>query len=897
MMALDVHALTHDRQSNPPTLEEEDDFYTKILSLRDAFLAGTQPNFTLSASAIAALKASLATRESSTNASQRVASSALSNALANGLPAGTNEAAQTTSLFPGLPGLGSSAPSTNGAPALYQHTKPSSAQLDPIFLEKSNSLVRAEAQLKRQRIERDFLENWEKRKSTSSRDKEMLADTPSNISIDDALADAQKRVKPVTGLRSAPRAGSIATSFDENDYYSSQVQSEWSSEAGSGGAPDQVVGALTTDFQSPDRRNGGGLSSKARGKQPVQANGALPRADNHPVSQNHPHSYIDALDGVHEADDEDEEYSPPEPAAFDSFYDPDTTMDIQDLAADDDDDSEYEPGEVTQNSVVVTPYPNNVSSAQPSPQVPIYRNHLSHIAAPQPNRVSPLAVQKGPSIELELVNGRPEIVTKPQKRHAPVQSRPSSASPSGPGTGASARKKKKNHLNRKRKRDFEATNRSGKRQERQTAQSPLSPMYREPYIKPEPVSPPPFTDVPEAHPYPRGYTNQTAPIQIDPEPPRHAPQPQYVYASTPRYEYAPQMPPPTVIRVSSASGHRPPQRDNQDLRRVASMHYAQRPASPSQRVYSPAGAYQPTGNVYAEPPRQASVAPFGSPYAMRPESRQESVRLQEYREPSPVMMAPPPPPAVAPRRVVVDQYGNRYYAEQPAPQPRASVAPVARYPDPELGYERAPSRMPAPAPYHPAAPSAQYEPAESVMAPPPARRPVPQEQPVEYVDSHGYRVREYSSRPVEHVRYSHAPTSPVYQQPPYEQMPPPSARPAPRDLHYEMPPPPMHQPSHETSPQFVPPSRAYSVRPDGQEAQPITYAPRQASVAPVQYVRHDAAPPARAISVMPGQEYGAPVYQQRVPSYAPQPAVRYVDEYGREVAPPREMRQASQFGY
>jgi hypothetical protein len=543
----------------------------------------------------------------------------------------------------------------------------------------------------------------------------------------------------------------------------------------------------------------------------------------------------------------------------------------------------------------VTPYPNNVSSAQPSPQVPIYRNHLSHIAAPQPNRVSPLAVQKGPSIELELVNGRPEIVTKPQKRHAPVQSRPSSASPSGPGTGASARKKKKNNLNKKRKRDIESTNRAGKRQERQTAQSPPSPMYQEPYIKPEPVSPPPFSNVPEAHAYPRRYTNQAAPIQIDPEPPRPPPQPQYVYASTPRYEYAPQMPPPQVIRVSSASGHRPPQRDNQDLRRVASLHYAQRPASPAQRVYSPAGAYHPTGNVYAEPPRQGSVAPFSSPYAMRPESRQESVRLQEYREPSPVMMAPPPPPPAAPRRVVVDQYGNRYYAEQPAPQPRASVAPVARYPDPELGYERAPSRMPAP--YQPATPTAQYEPAESVMAPPPARRPAPQEQPVEYIDANGYRVREYSSRPVEPIRYSHAPTSPVYQQPPYEQMPPPSARPAPRDLHYEMPPPPMPQPSHETSPQFAPPSRAYSVRPDGQDVQPITYAPRQASVAPVQYVRHDAAPPARAMSVMPGHEYGAPAYQQRVPSYAPQPAVRYVDEYGREVAPPREMRQASQFGY
>ena len=891
-MALEAHALAPDLHSNPPTLEEEDDFYTKVLGLRDAVLAGTHPTITLPASAIAALKSSLITRESPDDASQRVTSSSLTGALANGVSAGTNEAVKSTSMFPGLPGLGSSAPSTSGPTAPHQHTKPSSAGLDPIFLEKSNSLVRAEGQLKRQRIERELLDNWEKRKSTSSRDKDLLADTPSNISIDAALADAQKRVKPVTGLRSAPRAASIATSFDENDYYSSQVQSEWSSDVGSGEAHDQAVGA---DFENLDRHSGAApaSSSRARGKQPIQANGALhSRAENPSVSQNHPPFYINEPDGVHEADDEDEEYSPPEPTAFDSFYDADTTMDIQDLAADEDDDSEYEPGEVTQGSVVVTPYPHNMSSAQPSPQVPIYRNHLSHIAAPQPNRVSPLAVQKRPSIELELVNGRPEIVSKPQKRNAPVQSRPSSASPSGPGTGASARKKKKNNLNKKRKREVEATNRSGKRQERQTGQSPLSPMYQEPYIKSEPVSPPPFSNVPEAQSYPQRFTNHAAPIQLDPEPPRHLPQPQYVYASTPRYDYAPHMPPPTLVRVSSASGHRPPQRDTQDLRRVASLHYAQRPASPAQRVYSPAGPYTPNERTYAEPQRQASVAAFGSPHTAAPVPRQESIRLQEYRESSPAIMAPPPPP---PRRVVVDQYGNRYYAEAPVLQSRASVAPVGRHPDPELGYERAPSRMPAP--YQVLDHSAQYEPVEPIMAPPPPPARRPQEQPVEYVDSNGYRMREYSSRPVEPIRYSQAPTSPVYQQQPqYEQLPPPSARPAPRDLHYEMPPPPMPRPLHEPPPQFVAPPRSYSVRPDGQDAQPITYAPRQASVAPVQYVRHDMAPPARAMSVMPGPEYGAPVYQQQTPSYAPQPAVRYVDEYGREVAS-REMRQASQFRY
>jgi len=783
---------------------------------------------------------------------------------------------------------------TGGSTAQHSHAKPTASGLDPIFLEKSDSLVRAEGYLKRQRIERDLADNLEKRRTSSGRDKEFPADAPSSMSIDAALADATKRVKPVTGLKSAPRAASIATSFDENDYYSSQVQSEWSSEVGS----DQAAGALTAGSETLDRRDGGApaSSTKPRGKQPVHANGTSYRADKFPDFQNQSQLYANEPDGVHEADDEDEEYSPPEPTVFDSYYDADTTMDP--VADDDDDDSEYEPGEVTQGSVVVTPYPHNQSSAQPSPQVPIYRNHLSHIAAPQPNRVSPLAVQKGPSIELELVNGRPEMVSKPQKRQAPAQSRPSSASPSGPGTGASARKNKKGN-NKKRKRELEATNRSKKRQDRQNAQSPPSPVYQEPYIKPEPVSPPPFSNVPEA-PYPPRYTNQAAPIQLDPESPHRPPQHQYVYASTPRYEYAPRMPPPAIVRVSSASGHRPPQRDTQDLRRVASLHHAQRPTSPTQRVYSPAGHYPPNGRAYAMP-RQGSVAPY-APYSEDApglryppaDPRQEPVRLQEYRESSPALMAPPP---AVPRRIVVDQYGQRYYAEQPIPQPRASVAPVARHPDPELGYERAPSRMPGA--YQPPPQPAHYEPVEPVMAPPPPpiRQHTHQEQAVEYIDSHGYRVREYGSRPTEPVRYSHAPKSPVYQQPAqYDHMPPPSARPAPRELHYDMPPPPMPQPSREpTSPVYAPPPRAFSVRPEGEDTSQITYAPRQASVAPVQYARHDAAPPARAMSVMPGPEYGAPAYQPRAPSYAPQ-SVRYVDEYGREVAP-REMSQAGHYRY
>ena len=93
---------------------------------------------------------------------------------------------------------------------------------------------------------------------------------------------------------------------------------------------------------------------------------------------------------------------------------------------------------------------------------------------------------------------------------------------------------------------------------------------------------------------------------------------------------------------------------------------------------------------------------------------------------------------------------------------------------------------------------------------------------------------------------------------------------------------------------YAPPPRSYSIRPDGYEI-PNAYAPRQPSVAPVQYIPQQA--PLRAMSVVPGSEYGGEQYQQRAPSYAPQPAaVKYVDQYGREVMP-QEVRQVGQYRY
>ncbi|KAK5118789.1 hypothetical protein LTR85_007995 [Meristemomyces frigidus] len=898
-MALRVSNATpaHVNGIRAPSPAEDEELYTQLLRLQDVVIAGKHPVFRLPQSVIEQLKAALVVPETP--------------AAMNGSAFATNQQQLQSphAKVNGLPGLHAPAiPATNGAKSAYAAK---AAGLDPIFLQKSDSLVRAEGQLKRQRIERDLQMQVEQRKH-SSRDRDPGADGPSRIDMDAVLNAALARVPPVSGLK--PTKPASMSSFDENDYYSSQAPSDWSSDASPSKGSDKGTGALTADFErvgaAANASNPFAESSRYAQKR------AMPGSSLSHASKDRPHFYTNEPEDAYNVEDEDDEYTPPDAAAFDSLRGEGT--DLQHHSPEDDN-SDYEPDEITHESAMPSPYHQTARAALPSPRVPVIRNHLTHIAAPQPNRVSPLATAKGPRIELELVNGRPEIVQKsqPQHRSVPMHSRASTASPSGNGAGGSGKKRR----TKKRKRDhMHEQNKPAKkgRRERQAARA-MSPAQQEPYIKDEPISPPPFANVPEAPVYGQPQYRQ-APAQVDLASPGQPPQVQYVNEpprSGLRYEYA-QPSSPAGVRVASPGGHRPIQRDTQDLRRVASLHYAQRPPSPTQRIYSPAGQYRAASAAYGEQ-RPLQLAPATEPVEApryREVPAQSEVqyvraptppRIQEYQEAytraqSPVVMAPPPP-----RRIVVDQFGNRYYAAESAPAPsRASVAPVERLiePQPQSMYERAPSRMSVA--YAPPPQAAPYEPMDTRMAPPPPRR---QEQPIEYVDANGYRVaREYSTRPAEPVRYAEAPTSPIYQQAPrYEPMPAPPApgertspvyQPAPRYEQMPPPPPPHVQPLREpTSPVYQQMPRAYSVRPEEPPQQAPSYM-RQASVAP-QYVRQEMAPPpppAREVSVMPGADYGAQV-QQPAYSYAPAPqAVKYVDQYGREVYP-QQVRQVSEFRY
>jgi hypothetical protein len=94
------------------------------------------------------------------------------------------------------------------------------------LLTKSEHLVKAEQQLKRQQIERALKDQFDKKGRGNDAD-----ERESHIDVEQCLIKAHQLVPPVSGLRSTTNNsdGADAESFDENSYYSSKADS-WSSE-------------------------------------------------------------------------------------------------------------------------------------------------------------------------------------------------------------------------------------------------------------------------------------------------------------------------------------------------------------------------------------------------------------------------------------------------------------------------------------------------------------------------------------------------------------------------------------------------------------------------------------------------------------------------------------------
>jgi len=489
----------------------------------------------------------------------------------------------------------------------YSSTSP--AGIDPVLLTKSDHLIKAELQLKRQQIERQLKDQFDKRgRGNDAEEREAL------INVEECLIQAHLRVPPVCGLRSTTNNSDGAESFDENSYYSSKANS-WSSDEV------DVNASAHADATSP-------LTTQAK-----PTVGSV-------VSQSRPvePTVIDL---------DEEAY---EPADDIEIYEPDS------LLQDDAEEEDYSP-----------------PPADPGPSEPF----------------------RGRARARGAGNGGTNGWSRRQ-------------SPAGPTAPLQNPRKRRREEKRDEKRRPQPVS-------KRAVPSP------EPYIKQEEApSPPPFATYSEGQASKRrALPSLAGDMEVIALQDDVRAQPVYYREPEPAsrpYREVEEPCSPTVVHVPQ---QRRRQRDEQDLRRVASLHYARRPYSPASgaemfpmgearqvRAMSQAFGDRSEAALY----REGSVRASGGPSYVCERSR--SPVMQYFsRQPSPVLLAPPP------RRIVVDQYGNKYYA---APvDGREPMAAPGRRIDVDAYYERAVTREPAMrAPVR----AEVYEDEMGARMPPPRRR-------------------------------------------------------------------------------------------------------------------------------------------------------------------------------
>jgi hypothetical protein len=278
-----------------------------------------------------------------------------------------------------------------------------------------------------------------------------------------------------------------------------------------------------------------------------------------------------------------------------------------------------------------------------------------------------------------------------------------------------------------------------------------------PYIKPEPKSPSPFAVAPLPRPHKRQRQSGQYAAELNYDEPRYDsgadnrgrnsekydPRAPAAYGKPEaRYEHATRRPEPLYQRaVRQEDGHR----------RVGSDQYSQRLQSPTVFTvpYTPSEVRAVRAPSHAVSERRF----YEEPRSFRESFPQASIRRDTDRERSrsprrsPIIMGPPRQQTV---RLVIDQYGNKFYESVPAASIRQSVAPPVRYHE-DVIYERAPVRAVSsrqPIEIHDDDEVVYRRPASPLGATP--RRVVTQPEfaiPA-HPDFRSYRQREHSVRPI-----------------------------------------------------------------------------------------------------------------------------------------------------
>ena len=325
------------------------------------------------------------------------------------------------------------------------------------------------------------------------------------------------------------------------------------------------------------------------------------------------------------------------------------------------------------NETRVSPLLNNVR---------VVRNHITSPYAPQPARVSPLAVTKLPQA-LQIQRNHTEMHRESRGSNAEVVS--AGQSPNISTQAVSSRKRR-----RRAEPEEQARNVAPR------VGNAGSPTVR---IKEEPVSPPPYNDTLDVRQV-RQAPEHSRPAYIDTVVPR--PQERIVYRPSetedmePGYEDQKRRPiTPTGRRIVSQNGQRYFANGDPDLRRVVSARQMRAPASPA--VYD-----VQYSDTQPSPVRAASQVQYISPIERPPQGQyRASVQPQDRGrllspQPRQVPVSPTrrasvamPPPS---RRIVVDQFGNRLMEAPISSERGASVISSRRPIELDYEYEKASPR-------------------------------------------------------------------------------------------------------------------------------------------------------------------------------------------------------------
>ncbi len=720
LVSLDATSLTSDERH---ALGQ----YGKLVKFRDEVLSGAHPR--IQPAGLAGLKSGtddsyspLSTNSLNSNPSaspKAKATSSKGDAQASetagsykATPNSHRTSMNRTGTLPGLGMLGSI--KVNGTPKAVAAGKP---EINPVLLEKSDDLIKAEIQIQRQRLERSLKEQADQKKAatkTTQHAQESLTELDLADVLTRALALVQSTAVPVTDAAAA-NGSTASDSFDDNTFYSSRHDTPETPQ----------ISRVPEEPEDPQDEQMREDSYEPQLDTPpvipaVTAQPSFPTRD--PPS----HPYLAGFPSATQ---------PPgigAPAYIPGVLN--NRVESLQVGAAVEVISSDESGAASRSgdSGRITERPSDLGNLYSLDQQllnrtrdrrdsPVVRAHNLSPVAPQPEHVSPLAISRQPPLTQADASARQAT---PAQVAALRKAASVGTSPESSPQGSKSEKRKKKKKKRK--------------AERLAAESAAA----SPYIKPEPRSPSPVTAPPYSRPNKRQRPNNPQQPALDYDEPRYAQPPTVDGAQHPEYGYRNDG--PEVIRLDS-DAYPPPRMVVQPSvageQRFEGGYYADRRGPSEQASYSAAHDRE-TRAVREIPSYPLDISHHETP---RTSMRTEAIR---ERSRSPIRYERPPatmPPPRAATRIVVDEYGREY--REPL---SSSVQPE----NAGIRYERAPAR---PVSQHPELfeqDGVVYRRVSPGLAPPP-RRVFTQPEAV----APEYRVlrdHDYLARPMAHPTDDHA---------------------------------------------------------------------------------------------------------------------------------------------